>query len=102
MSKDRTLGKRWVIDATLDDKGGAQAIAYLVHNVSGDLTPCVAKVLRPYIESKAPTPEEQVGRFRTEVRTLQALNAAGCPNIVTVIDADVEGSDPEQMFYVMP
>ena len=47
--------------------GGAQALTYLVRDLrsqSGERY--VAKLLRPFTESKAKTPEEHQSRFQTE------------------------------------
>ena len=93
----------WRIDGPPLGSGG-QAVVYRVYK-DGDhtRTPYVAKVLRVWEPtSKAATQEEQVGRFKREVLALEGLASTGCPNIVPVIDKDLEPAEGLQPWYVMP
>lgn len=93
----------WRIDGSPLGSGG-QAVVHRVHR-DGDpaRTPRVAKVLRLWEPtSKAATREEQVGRFKREVLALEGLASTGCPNIVPVIDKDLEPAEGRQPWYVMP
>ena len=72
---------------------GAQATAVLVTS-AGRSDEYVAKVLRPWgPESKAPNEEAHRGRFIREIGILRALNAAGCPSLVYVVDANDNEAD---------
>src|SRR5258708_37056241 len=93
----------WTVDGPPLGSGG-QAVVYRVHK-DGDPTRTshVAKVLRAWEQtSKAATQEEQVGRFKREVLALEGLASTGCPNIVPVIDKDLDPAEGLQPWYVMP
>ena len=48
-----------------------------------------------------PEPQQRQ-KFLGEVRTIQLLNEAGCPNIVSVVDAELSPGGEERPWFVMP
>src|SRR5947209_9041270 len=83
---------------------GGQAVVYRVYK-RGDPSrkPYVAKVLKPWSpKGKTATEEDQRGRFKREVLALASLASTGCPNIVPLIDKQVDPPPGTQPWYIMP
>jgi serine/threonine protein kinase len=91
----------WLVLSHLGD--GGQANAYtVVHQEDKQKTTKVLKAMKVWTpNSKSGSEAEQRGRFLQEVNALRGLATAGCPDIVSVLDADVLLS-AGQPWYVMP
>src|SRR5712692_204875 len=93
----------WVKDRPPLGDGG-QAVVYRVYkNGDTDRKPHVAKVLKAWDpKSKSASEADQRGRFKREVLALESLAGTGCPNIVPVIDKQLDPAPGAQPWYVMP
>ena len=82
---------------------GAQGVTYLVERADGaDSTRRALKQMKQRPKAGDEPERKARARFRREVESLLNLEDAGCPNIVEVIDADLNPSDDEQPWFVMP
>ncbi|GEM_PF-3837218 len=101
MQETRTSQRwTWILGTRLGE--GGQSVARLARR-EGDQAEHVLKEPRRK-KGHAPGRDEaqQLARFRIEVDILRALNAAGCPNIVRVVDSNLPDSKDEWPWYVMP
>lgn len=91
----------WIVQERIG--GGGQADAYLViHSNDPSETKRVLKLLKPWTpQGKASSEHAQRVRFSREVEALVSLGAAGCPDIVAVIDQQLMPTEG-QPWYVMP
>jgi hypothetical protein len=95
--------REWVKDGSPLGEGG-QAVVYRVYR-SGDPSRKihVAKVLKLWnAKAKSPSERDQRGRFKREVVALGSLASTGCPNVVPLIDMELDPPEGLQPWYVMP
>lgn len=90
----------WIVLEMLGE--GGQARVYRVRR-DGDESEYALKELKPW-QANGPgrSEEKQRTRFRLEVSAVKDLADAGCPNIIHVIDTDLDPVGGGQPWFVMP
>lgn len=82
---------------------GGQAVALRAVRRDDQKTQGVVKVLKPWSdESKASSEMTNRSRFVREIVTLEDLALQGCPNVVPVLDKDIQPAQGFQPWYAMP
>lgn len=99
MSRKQQIGQ-WIILGVIGE--GGQALVYRVGH-EGSEQEYALKELKPWQAGRPNRSEEkQRTRFQLEVSAIKDLVDAGCPNIIHIIDTDLEPADAGQPWFVMP